>query len=60
MDSEIRAIMAQYMPLDNQGETSNQVARGGIWYSDFIKRFSSWTFVEPTTWEVWSLLLMLS
>lgn len=30
MDSEIRAIMAQYMPLDNQGETSNHVARGGI------------------------------
>ena len=25
MDSEIRAIMAQYMPLDNQPETSNQL-----------------------------------
>ncbi|CAJ1948204.1 unnamed protein product [Sphenostylis stenocarpa] len=25
MDSEIRAIMAQYMPLDNQPETSSQV-----------------------------------
>ncbi|KAL2330570.1 hypothetical protein Fmac_018151 [Flemingia macrophylla] len=25
MDSEIRAIMAQYMPLDNQPEVSNQV-----------------------------------
>jgi len=25
MDSEIRAIMAQYMPLDNQPEESNQV-----------------------------------
>jgi hypothetical protein len=23
MDSEIRAIMAQYMPLDNQGEVPN-------------------------------------
>lgn len=23
MDSEIRAIMAQYMPLDNQGEIPN-------------------------------------
>jgi len=25
MDSEIRAIMAQYMPLDNQAETHNQL-----------------------------------
>jgi hypothetical protein len=25
MDYEIRAIMAQYMPLDNQPENSNQV-----------------------------------
>ncbi|MQM09101.1 hypothetical protein Taro_041965 [Colocasia esculenta] len=25
MDSEIRAIMAQYMPLDNQGEAANRV-----------------------------------
>lgn len=24
MDSEIRAIMAQYMPLDNQPEVPNQ------------------------------------
>lgn len=24
MDSEIRAIMAQYMPLDNQGDVPNQ------------------------------------
>ncbi|KAG8374475.1 hypothetical protein BUALT_Bualt11G0136200 [Buddleja alternifolia] len=26
MDSEIRAIMAQYMPLDNQGDVPNQVS----------------------------------
>jgi hypothetical protein len=25
MDSEIRAIMAQYMPLDSQGEVVNHV-----------------------------------
>jgi hypothetical protein len=25
MDSEIRAIMAQYMPLDNQGDHSNHI-----------------------------------
>lgn len=25
MDSEIRAIMAQYMPLDSQGEVPNHV-----------------------------------
>lgn len=32
MDSEIRAIMAQYMPLDsNQGEFSNHVPHGGVW-----------------------------
>lgn len=30
MDSEIRAIMAQYMPLDNQGEVPSHVARGDI------------------------------
>lgn len=30
MDSEIRAIMAQYMPLDNQGEPPNHALRGGI------------------------------
>ncbi|CAB4284954.1 unnamed protein product [Prunus armeniaca] len=30
MDSEIRAIMAQYMPLDNQGEIPNHVPRGDI------------------------------
>ncbi|XP_038903802.1 vacuolar-sorting receptor 1-like isoform X2 [Benincasa hispida] len=30
MDSEIRAIMAQYMPLDNQGATSNYAPRGEI------------------------------
>ncbi|KAF7142872.1 hypothetical protein RHSIM_Rhsim05G0231000 [Rhododendron simsii] len=31
MDSEIRAIMAQYMPLDsNQGEFSNHVPHGGV------------------------------
>lgn len=31
MDSEIRAIMAQYMPLDNQGEIPSHVSRGDIW-----------------------------
>ncbi|KAJ7961071.1 vacuolar sorting receptor-like 1 [Quillaja saponaria] len=30
MDSEIRAIMAQYMPLDNQGEVPNQAHHGDI------------------------------
>ncbi|KAL6337637.1 hypothetical protein AAG906_037230 [Vitis piasezkii] len=30
MDSEIRAIMAQYMPLDNQGEVPNHVPHGDI------------------------------
>ncbi|KAJ4772033.1 Vacuolar-sorting receptor 1 [Rhynchospora pubera] len=30
MDSEIRAIMAQYMPLDNQGEVPNHVQHGQI------------------------------
>lgn len=30
MDSEIRAIMAQYMPLDNQGEVPNHMAQGHI------------------------------
>lgn len=30
MDSEIRAIMAQYMPLDNQVEISNQGVRSDI------------------------------
>ncbi|XP_019187165.1 PREDICTED: vacuolar-sorting receptor 1-like isoform X1 [Ipomoea nil] len=30
MDSEIRAIMAQYMPLDNQGEVPNHVSHGNV------------------------------
>ncbi|CAN4081523.1 unnamed protein product [Withania somnifera] len=30
MDSEIRAIMAQYMPLDNQGEVPNHLLHGDI------------------------------
>ena len=30
MDSEIRAIMAQYMPLDNQVEFANQVVRADV------------------------------
>ncbi|PSS17694.1 Vacuolar-sorting receptor 1 like [Actinidia chinensis var. chinensis] len=30
MDSEIRAIMAQYMPLDNQGEVPNHVPHGAV------------------------------
>lgn len=30
MDSEIRAIMAQYMPLDNQGEIPSHVSHGNI------------------------------
>ncbi|XP_057497409.1 vacuolar-sorting receptor 1-like [Actinidia eriantha] len=30
MDSEIRAIMAQYMPLDNQGEVPNHVPHGTV------------------------------
>ncbi|CAH9134712.1 unnamed protein product [Cuscuta epithymum] len=29
MDSEIRAIMAQYMPLDNQGEVPNHIVSQG-------------------------------
>jgi hypothetical protein len=30
MDSEIRAIMAQYMPLENQGEAVNRVQHADI------------------------------
>lgn len=30
MDSEIRAIMAQYMPLDNQGEVPNHIPHSGV------------------------------
>lgn len=61
MDSEIRAIMAQYMPLDSQGETASHVARGGVWYSDFIERFSFWTIVELTTsWNLWGSKLRAS
>ncbi|CAH9089037.1 unnamed protein product [Cuscuta epithymum] len=30
MDSEIRAIMAQYMPLDNNGEFPNQTSHGNV------------------------------
>lgn len=30
MDSEIRAIMAQYMPLDNQGEVPNHNIHGNV------------------------------
>ncbi|XP_059462279.1 vacuolar-sorting receptor 1-like isoform X1 [Corylus avellana] len=30
MDSEIRAIMAQYMPLDNQGEVPNHLPHGNV------------------------------
>lgn len=30
MDSEIRAIMAQYMPLDNQGEIPTHASHGNI------------------------------
>ncbi|KAL0364441.1 UNVERIFIED_CONTAM: Vacuolar-sorting receptor 2 [Sesamum angustifolium] len=30
MDSEIRAIMAQYMPLDNQGDVPNHLPQGGV------------------------------
>ncbi|XP_073066473.1 vacuolar-sorting receptor 1-like isoform X1 [Primulina eburnea] len=30
MDSEIRAIMAQYMPLDNQGEVPSQLPLGRV------------------------------
>ncbi|KAK4418830.1 Vacuolar-sorting receptor 1 [Sesamum alatum] len=30
MDSEIRAIMAQYMPLDNQGEVPNHTTQGHV------------------------------
>ncbi|KAL0450901.1 UNVERIFIED_CONTAM: Vacuolar-sorting receptor 2 [Sesamum latifolium] len=30
MDSEIRAIMAQYMPLDNQGEVPNHMTQGHV------------------------------
>jgi len=31
MDSEIRAIMAQYMPLDSQAEITNHVRHDDIW-----------------------------
>jgi len=31
MDSEIRAIMAQYMPLDSQGEVPNHVNDERAW-----------------------------
>lgn len=32
MDSEIRAIMAQYMPLDNQAENPNHIPQhANIW-----------------------------
>ncbi|KAL2253865.1 UNVERIFIED_CONTAM: Vacuolar-sorting receptor 1 [Sesamum indicum] len=30
MDSEIRAIMAQYMPLDNQGDVPNHLPQGSV------------------------------
>ncbi|KAL8517033.1 hypothetical protein ACS0TY_015316 [Phlomoides rotata] len=30
MDSEIRAIMAQYMPLDNQGDVPNHMTQGHV------------------------------
>ncbi|XP_047319892.1 vacuolar-sorting receptor 1-like [Impatiens glandulifera] len=30
MDSEIRAIMSQYMPLDSQAEEHNHISRGGV------------------------------
>ncbi|KAK6126002.1 hypothetical protein DH2020_040310 [Rehmannia glutinosa] len=30
MDSEIRAIMAQYMPLDNQGEVPNHIPQASV------------------------------
>lgn len=30
MDSEIRAIMAQYMPLDNQAEVPNHISHGNV------------------------------
>lgn len=30
MDSEIRAIMAQYMPLDNQAEAPNHLPQGTV------------------------------
>ncbi|KAL8509283.1 hypothetical protein ACS0TY_016471 [Phlomoides rotata] len=30
MDSEIRAIMAQYMPLDNQGDVPNHLSQGSV------------------------------
>lgn len=30
MDSEIRAIMAQYMPLDNSAENPNRIQHAGI------------------------------
>lgn len=31
MDSEIRAIMAQYMPLDSQNEVQSHVNEGHAW-----------------------------
>lgn len=35
MDSEIRAIMAQYMPLDNQPETATHGPFANIWFAAF-------------------------
>ena len=35
MDSEIRAIMAQYMPLDSQAEIPNHVNDEQAWKAKF-------------------------
>ena len=40
MDSEIRAIMAQYMPLDNQAETATHGPYANIWEAAFAAAIS--------------------
>lgn len=58
MDSEIRAIMAQYMPLDsNQGEFSNHVPHGGVWRWS-MKRRMKMTDVLYSQREMKVLLLL--
>lgn len=58
MDSEIRAIMAQYMPLDNQNEVQNHVSEDRAWktrpmdmisrnYGDVLIGYS-YAFLHPT------------
>jgi len=41
MDSEIRAIMAQYMPLDSQPEVPNHANDERAWESEMVHLFIS-------------------